>query len=91
MLERPRDSAHGDFATNAAMQLARALKARRASSPNASWPRCPTSDWIEPPEIAGPGFINFRLKPAAKQSIVRTILRGRRCVRPRPTAVPAGA
>ena len=92
VLERPRDPAHGDFATNAAMQLARdaegaAAQARR--TPRGA--RCPASDWIEPPEIAGPGFINFRLKPAAKQGIVRTILRGGRGLRPRPTAAPDGA
>ena len=70
---------------------ARRSSARRASSPTLWSRRYPTSEWVDRPEIAGPGFINFRLKPAAKQGIVRTILRGRRCVRPRPTAAPAGA
>jgi arginyl-tRNA synthetase len=74
VLERPRDPAHGDYATNAAMQLARALKAPPRKIAERLVAALPASDWIEPPEIAGPGFINFRLKPAAKQSIVRTIL-----------------
>ena len=73
VLERPRDPAHGDFATNAAMQLARTLKAPPRKLAERLVAALPASDWIEPPEIAGPGFINFRLKPAAKQSIVRTI------------------
>jgi arginyl-tRNA synthetase len=73
-LERPRDPAHGDYATNAALQLARALKAPPRKLAERLVAALPASDWIEPPEIAGPGFINFRLKPAAKQAIVRAIL-----------------
>jgi arginyl-tRNA synthetase len=73
-LERPRDPAHGDYATNLAMQLARALKAppRRIAADLVA--ALPASDWIAPPEIAGAGFINFRVTPAAKLRIVRSIL-----------------
>ena len=74
VLERPRDPAHGDYATNAAMQLARTLKAPPRKLAEALVAALPASDWIEPPEIAGPGFINFRLKPAARQGIVRMAL-----------------
>jgi arginyl-tRNA synthetase len=74
VLERPRDPTHGDYATNAAMQLARALKAPPRKIAERLVAALPASDWIEWPEIAGPGFINFRLKPAAKQAIVRTVL-----------------
>ncbi len=74
VLERPRDPAHGDYATNAAMQLARALKRPPRQLAEALVAALPDSEWIDRPEIAGPGFINFRLKPAAKQGIVRTIL-----------------
>jgi arginyl-tRNA synthetase len=73
VLERPREAAHGDFATNVAMQLARTLKAPPRKVAEALVAALPASDWIETPEIAGPGFINFRLKPAAKQRIVRVI------------------
>ena len=73
VLERPRDPTHGDYATNAAMQLARALKAPPRKLAERLVAALPASDWIEPPEIAGPGFINFRLRPAAKQAIVRAI------------------
>jgi arginyl-tRNA synthetase len=74
VLERPRDPTHGDYATNAAMQLARTLKAPPRKLAERLVAALPPSDWIEPPEIAGPGFINFRLKPAAKQAIVRAVL-----------------
>jgi len=74
-LERPRDPAHGDFATTVALQLSKVLKRpprKIAEEIVAALP--PGSDLVEKPEIAGPGFINFRLKPAAKQAIVRTVL-----------------
>jgi arginyl-tRNA synthetase len=73
-LERPRDPAHGDYATTASLQLAKALKAPPRKIAEQLVAALPASEWIERPEIAGPGFINFRLKPAAKQRVVRTIL-----------------
>jgi arginyl-tRNA synthetase len=76
VLERPRDATHGDYATNVAMQLARALKAPPRKIAASIVAALPASDWIEPPQIAGPGFINFRFKPAAKQRIVSAILAG---------------
>jgi arginyl-tRNA synthetase len=74
VLERPRDPTHGDYATNVAMQLARALKSPPRRIAESVVAALPASDWIDRPEIAGPGFINFRLRPAAKQRIVSTIL-----------------
>jgi arginyl-tRNA synthetase len=74
-LERPRDPSHGDFATTVALQLSKVLKRpprKIAEEIVAALP--PGSDLVEKPEIAGPGFINFRLKPAAKQAIVRTVV-----------------
>jgi arginyl-tRNA synthetase len=73
LLERPRDASHGDFATNVAMQLSRALKAPPRKIAEQIVGALPASEWIERPEIAGPGFINLRLTPAAKQGIVPTI------------------
>jgi arginyl-tRNA synthetase len=73
-LERPRDPAHGDYATTASLQLAKALKAPPRRIAEQLVAALPASEWIERPEIAGPGFINFRLKPAAKQRAVRTVL-----------------
>ena len=76
--ESPKVAAHGDFACTAAMQLAKTLqqnprqvadqlKVLLAASP--AFVR-----WVDAVEIAGPGFINIRLSPAAKQQTVRSIL-----------------
>jgi arginyl-tRNA synthetase len=60
-IERPRDRAHGDWATNLALTLAK----RAGSSPRdvavALMGRLPSDPHIASVEIAGPGFINFRL------------------------------
>lgn len=73
-IERPRDPAHGDFATTVALQVAKTLGAPPRKVAERLVAALPASDWIEPPEIAGPGFINFRLRPTAKQRVVRAIL-----------------
>ncbi len=73
-LERPRDPTHGDYATNLALQLARTLKAPPRKIAGDLVAALPPSDWIAPPEVAGAGFINFRVRPAAKLRVVRTIL-----------------
>jgi arginyl-tRNA synthetase len=73
-LERPRDPTHGDYATTVALQLSKALKRPPRKIAEEIVAALPDSDLTERPEIAGPGFINFRLKPAAKQAVVRTIL-----------------
>ncbi|WP_332776588.1 arginine--tRNA ligase [Polaromonas sp.] len=76
--ESPKVAAHGDFASTAAMQLAKPLKLnprqvaenlRALLLQSAAFAR-----WVDSIEIAGPGFINFRLKPAAKQETVREVL-----------------
>ncbi|HEY0885899.1 MAG TPA: arginine--tRNA ligase [Ramlibacter sp.] len=78
VFESPKVAAHGDFACTAAMQLAKPLKRNprqvaeelRAALLQAA----PYAQWVEAIEIAGPGFLNVRLKPAAKQQIVREVL-----------------
>jgi arginyl-tRNA synthetase len=76
--ESPKVAAHGDFASTAAMQLAKPLKLNPrqvADSLREALLAAPAySQWVDAIEIAGPGFINFRLKPAAKQATVREIL-----------------
>jgi arginyl-tRNA synthetase len=76
--ESPKVAAHGDFACTAAMQLAKPLKAnprQLAESLKAELLQQPAFQrWVEALEIAGPGFINIRLKPAAKQQVVREVL-----------------
>ncbi|MBK7050080.1 MAG: arginine--tRNA ligase [Rhodoferax sp.] len=76
--ESPKVAAHGDLATTAAMQLAKPLKlnprqlAENLRTELQAAP--PYQQWVEAIDIAGPGFINIRLKPEAKQQIVREVL-----------------
>ena len=76
--ESPKVAAHGDLATTAAMQLAKPLKQaprQVAERLRDALLAAPTfARWVEAVEIAGPGFINIKLKPAAKQEVVREVL-----------------
>jgi len=71
-LERPKQAQHGDFSCPLAMQLAKSLKRNPREVAQALVAALPPSDWVERAEIAGPGFINVRLRPQAKQHVVRT-------------------
>ncbi|WP_332848579.1 arginine--tRNA ligase [Massilia sp. S19_KUP03_FR1] len=77
-LERPRDPAHGDVACNIAMQLAKQLKANPrelATRLVAAVLADPAAQGlVDSADVAGPGFINLRVAPALKQSVVHTIL-----------------
>ena len=77
-LERPRQAGHGDLATNLAMQLARPLKRPPrdvAQQLVAAFMALPAAArLVERTEIAGPGFINLWLTPAAQQQVVRVVL-----------------
>jgi arginyl-tRNA synthetase len=75
VLNRPKQKEHGDYAANVAMPLARVLK----QSPQqiaarildvVQWP-----DAVEGAEIAGPGFINIRLKQASEAVALKTIIK----------------
>ena len=76
--ESPKVAAHGDLACTAAMQLAKGLKQNPRQVAEAlkqllvSQPAF--ERWADAIEIAGPGFINIRLKAGAKQETVRDIL-----------------
>src|SRR5690606_10348410 len=74
VLERPKVTAHGDVATNVAMQLARPAKRnpRELAQSIVDFILADASmkDLISSAEIAGPGFINFRLTPAAHQAVL---------------------
>ncbi len=74
-LERPKQASHGDFACNAAMQLAKVLKRNPREVAQSILATLPASEWVEKSEIAGPGFINVFLKPAAWQRVATDILR----------------
>jgi arginyl-tRNA synthetase len=73
-LERPKQSSHGDFACNAAMQLAKALKRNPREVAQLVLASLPASEWVEKAEIAGPGFINVFLKPSAWQRVAKDVL-----------------
>ncbi|MDP3540136.1 MAG: arginine--tRNA ligase [Azonexus sp.] len=73
-LERPRDPTHGDFATNLALQLAKALKKNPREIANQLVAELPVSVLVSKAEVAGAGFINFTLDARAKTSVVRTVL-----------------
>lgn len=66
-IERTRDAAHGDFATNVALQLAKPARRNPRQLAQAILGALPASELIERAEIAGPGFINFHLSAQAYQ------------------------
>ena len=72
-LERPKNPAHGDYSSNAAMQLARPLKRNPRELAQRILTELPASPLIAGAEIAGAGFINFHLTPAAWHGIVPQI------------------
>ena len=75
--ESPKQASHGDLACTAAMQLAKPLhknprelaQVLAASLKN----RRPVQRWVDTMEVVGPGFINLRLTPAAKQTVVTEV------------------
>ncbi|TLX22467.1 arginine--tRNA ligase [Thermomonas fusca] len=73
VIERPKERAHGDFSTNAAMLLAKAARGNPRALAQQLLDALPASDAIARVEIAGPGFINFHLAPGAWQQQVRDI------------------
>ena len=76
--ESPKVAAHGDLACTAAMQLAKALKQnprQLSETLRTALLLTPAFErWVDAIEIAGPGFINIRLKDAAKQAVVHEVL-----------------
>lgn len=73
-LEKPRDAGHGDFASNIAMRLAKPAKAApRIIAERLIGAFCLENSCIESAEAAGPGFINFTLKPEWFYSVLNTV------------------
>ncbi|MGH8745835.1 MAG: arginine--tRNA ligase, partial [Burkholderiales bacterium] len=87
-LERPKNPAHGDYASNVALQLSKQLgrKPREIAQQIIDATQESFRDGVfSPPEIAGAGFLNVRLKPAAKlQAVHRVLAEGRDYGRGRP-------
>ncbi|HEU4704669.1 MAG TPA: arginine--tRNA ligase, partial [Sphingomicrobium sp.] len=73
-VEPPRDSSHGDLATNAAMVLAKAAGTNPRALAALIAPRLEALPPVTSVEIAGPGFINLKLAPDAWRDELRTIL-----------------
>jgi arginyl-tRNA synthetase len=62
-VEVPREKGHGDYATNLAMLLAKPARMAPRKAAEILVQNFSAGDWVERVEIAGPGFINFYLKP----------------------------
>jgi arginyl-tRNA synthetase len=75
-LERPRDPSHGDVATNVALTLAKRLgrSPREIAQEIASRLELAAAG-VDEVDVAGPGFLNFRLGSGAVTSVVRDIVR----------------
>ncbi len=88
-VERTRDARHGDFTTNIAMRLAKSVGENPRVIAQAIIDTLPDNQLVEAVEIAGPGFINFRLSDRAFHSELETILNereryGRQALRNKP-------
>lgn len=81
--ESPKQAAHGDLAVTVAMQLAKPARRNPRDVAQllieAMQQQPAFAQWVEAMEIAGPGFINLRLKAAAKQAVVAEVLRAEDC------------
>ena len=74
-VEPPRDAAHGDMATNAAMVLAGPAGTKPREIADALAPLLAADPRIAEASVAGPGFINLRLAPAVWQGVAARVLR----------------
>ncbi len=75
VVEPPKDSSHGDMATNAAMVLAKEAKAKPRDLAEQIATKLRADDLIASADVAGPGFINLSLKASAWSDALRSMLR----------------
>jgi len=73
-VEPPRDAAHGDMATNAAMVLAKPAGMKPRDIAEALAARLLEDPRVEVAEVAGPGFLNLRLSVATWQGVIADVL-----------------
>jgi arginyl-tRNA synthetase len=73
-VEPPRDAAHGDMATNAAMVLAKPAGQNPRAIAEALAAKLLADPRVVAADVAGPGFLNLRLDPALWQSLVGAVL-----------------
>jgi arginyl-tRNA synthetase len=74
LVERPKLAAHGDYASNVALQHAKARKRNPREFAQALVAALPPLDVVERAEVAGAGFVNVFVTSAARQSVVPRIL-----------------
>lgn len=73
-IERVKDKAHGDFACNIAMMLARSVKMNPRQIATHIAALAANADFIAKVEVAGPGFINLTLSTESAQQVVKDVL-----------------
>ena len=88
-VERTRDPQHGDFTTNIAMRLAKSLGRNPRDIASMIIDQMPASELVDKIEIAGPGFINFRVSSKALHDELAHVLQQGNCyghqeIRPAP-------
>jgi arginyl-tRNA synthetase len=74
VIERPKQAAHGDYASNIALSLAKSARRNPRELAAALVAALPPSPVVSQVDVAGAGFVNFTLTPAARQSIVKRVL-----------------
>ena len=74
VVEPPREAAHGDMATNAAMVLAKDARKKPRELAEAIAEKLRADALVAKVEVAGPGFINLTLKPAAWIGALKAVL-----------------
>ncbi len=72
----PKEKSHGDFALNIAMQLAKPMKTnpRKLGEDLKGWIETDAPSWLASVELAGPGFLNIRIRPEGWTSVVSEVL-----------------
>src|SRR5947209_17848798 len=78
LVKPTQDPRHGDYQANAAMPLAKALGRKPPEVARDIVARLDPGDMLEPPEVAGPGFVNLRLRTSWLAEQVRAMARGDR-------------
>ena len=86
--ERPRQRAHGDWATNVALRLAKPVGRPPREIAQAIVDHLELPADVAAAEVAGPGFVNFRLSHAALEEVVRSAVAAGHAWGRRPAEVP---
>ncbi len=74
VIERTRDASHGDYACNVALRLAKNASRSPRALAEAIIAALPPSPLLAAVEVAGPGFLNFRVTRAAQDAVVVRVL-----------------